>query len=227
MKKLFLYLSFLGVSTLFMACHKNNYVTTIPAPHFQYIKTDAKIAQKNQEAVQEEKQPATTEINTDNTEPLILAANAENVTSYTAKPYSPKTIASKAATEKLIKALPVSKETSARKLTLKQRMLGKMLTKRIEKMQSSTAPKANGTNTVSLLAGIAGLVGLVLLLTSAGAISILLGAVAIVMGFVGKAQIKRTGEGGVGWAITGIVSGIIIFFILLLAVLFIASLLGL
>ncbi|WP_428667722.1 DUF4190 domain-containing protein [Runella sp.] len=227
MKKLFLYLAFLGVSTSFMACHKNNYVTAIPAPHFQYIKTDAKIAQKNREAIQKEQHSDTTEIGSTNTETLVLAANVKNLTSYHTKPYLLKTIASKAATDKLIKARSVSKEASAKKLTLKERVFGKMLTKRIEKMQNGTAPKANKTNTVALLSGIAGLAGLVLLLTSAGAISILLGAVAIIMGFVGKAQIRRTGEAGVGWAITGIVSGIIIFFILLLAVLFIASLLGL
>ncbi len=227
MKKPFLYLIFCGFAALLMACHKNNYTTTIPAPRFEYVKTDTKIAEKNEVGAQKEQPAYTSELSVRDKKELVLAADVKNGDSYEDRIDLSASVASKAVTVKLAKAPAVSKETSPQKLTFKERTLGKVLTKRIEKMQNRTKPKAGTTNAVALISGIAGLLGLVLLFTSAGAVSFLLGAAAIIMGFVGKAQIRRNDDRGIGWAITGIVSGILIFFILLLAVLFIASLLGL
>jgi hypothetical protein len=227
MKKHFLYLALPGVAVLFTACHKNNYVTNIPAPSFTYVHAEAKNAPEREQLTLNEQLPIPSEQNRSENVPLVLAANdplfpvAENSINLTT------TAASKAAKVKLMKELSTAQAASGKKFVLKQRLLQKMLVKHIEKKQNSAKPKARKTNTVSLLSGIAGIVGLVLLFTSAGAIALVLAAAAIIMGFVGKAQIRRNDEAGVGWAITGIVSGILIFFLLLLAVLFIASLLGL
>lgn len=221
-KQLFLLLC--GFTALCTSCHKNNYVTTIPAPHFTYVKTEPKLGENN---VAQEEPPHTADALKNEREGLALASTGADFTDYGNRVELPATAASKAADAKLVKELSISNEATVKKQTLKQRVLGKVLAKRIGKMQNGTQPKAGSTNLVALLSGIAGLLSIVLLLTSLGALSILLAAAAIIMGFVGKAQIRRTGERGVGWAITGIVSGILIFFLLLLAIVFIATLFGL
>lgn len=222
MKKHLLF-SLCGFITLCTACHKNNYVTTIPAPHFTYIKAEPKPFETEEETIRKEHLSDTPVISSSDKEVLVLAANGNNSAAYENRVELPTTAASKAANAQLAKSLSVSNEASAKKQTLKERMMKKVLTKRIEKMQSGTKPKAGSTNMVSLISGIAGILAIVLLLTSVAGLSLLLAAAAIIMGFVGKAQIRRNGERGVGWAITGIVSGILIFFLLLLAVVFIAS----
>ncbi|MFN8348753.1 MAG: DUF4190 domain-containing protein [Spirosomataceae bacterium] len=219
-------LAFLGFMTLFMACHKNNYVTNIPAPHFNYVKPDPKTAPQENDPPKQTLLTDASAINHSDSEPLVLATVSTAPPSFAANHFLNNSV-SKVAAVKSVKELSASTETAVKKPTLQERMFRKMLTKQIEKKQSGTRPKAGKTNTVSLLSGIAGIVGLVLLFTGTGAISLVLGAAAIIMGFVGKAQIRRNDERGVGWAITGIVSGILIYFLLLLAVLFIASLLGL
>jgi Domain of unknown function (DUF4190) len=227
MKNSVLYFFLFGFVTLLTACHKNNYVTTIPAPRFTYVKTEPKPVETKENEVRKEHLSDTPEISDTDLKVPVLTASSNNSASYENRVELPTTAASKAATAQLVKELSVSNGSAAKKQTLKERMLKKVLIKRIEKMQSGTKPKAGSTNMVSLISGIAGILAIVLLLTSVAGLSLLLAAAAIIMGFVGKAQIRRTGERGVGWAITGIVSGILIFFLLLLAVVFIATLFGL
>ncbi len=123
---------------------------------------------------------------------------------------------------------PKVETATAPKASFKERMMTKYLNRQIKKSESNTAnPKAGDTNKVALIGGIAGIVSVVtIFLSSLAGIGALFAIAAIIMGFVGKSQIQDGKGTGKGWAITGIVGGILYFFLLLLAVVFIASLLN-
>ena len=80
------------------------------------------------------------------------------------------------------------------------------------------APAPGRTNVLAIVSLVAGLISLPLF--CCWPVSIPLGLVAIVLGFVAKGQIKRTGESGNGLAIAGIVTGAlaIVLFVLLVVV---------
>ena len=48
----------------------------------------------------------------------------------------------------------------------------------------------------------------------------------MIMGFVGKGQIKRNGDRGMGWALVGIIGGLLILILFLVVVVWAASILG-
>lgn len=218
MKKLSLLFISIGFCGLFSACQKNNYVQNIPAPNFNYFKSDKTVEKR--ELAKEVEKPEENIVN----ELPLLYATSENLIDISAENTADlkesNTDVTKQATER------VSNVATPKKQSFKEKVIGKVVARRIQKMSNGTTPQAGKTNTLALISGIAGLLGLVLLfIPSVSVISILLGLGAIITGFVGKSQLRRNGERGNGWAITGIVSGILIFFILLLAVIFIASLL--
>jgi hypothetical protein len=116
--------------------------------------------------------------------------------------------------------------TATKKASFKERMMTKYISRQIKKSESNTNPKAEKTNTIALIAGIAGIVSVVSIFVGLGIVGLLAALAAIIMGFIGKGQINDGRGSGKGWAITGIVGGILYFFLLLLAVVFVASLLG-
>ncbi|TAE38783.1 MAG: DUF4190 domain-containing protein [Runella slithyformis] len=201
MKNIFLSLALLSV---FASCQRTQYAS-IPAPKFEHFES-APVAPK----------AATVAVET----PITVEAAAPTVE---AMDEATATTSSVAET----KAAATSTETKvAPKLTFKQRVLAKVVSRKLQKMQRN-APNAEGgkTNTLALVSAIAGVLGLVLFFVLPG-VGILLSLGAIILGFVGKSQIKKNDERGMGLAITGIVTGFLTFFILLLAVAFIASLLA-
>ncbi|TAF96838.1 MAG: DUF4190 domain-containing protein [Cytophagia bacterium] len=202
MKKMLLSLALLSV---FASCQRTQYAS-IPAPKFEHFESTP-VAPKAATAVAVE-----TPITVEAAAPTVEAmAEATATTSSVAE----------------TKAAATSTETKvAPKLTFKQRVLAKVVSRKLQKMQRN-APNAEGgkTNTLALVSAIAGVLGLVLFFVLPG-VGILLSLGAIILGFVGKSQIKKNDERGMGLAITGIVTGFLTFFILLLAVAFIASLLA-
>ncbi|MFN4147592.1 MAG: DUF4190 domain-containing protein [Runella sp.] len=200
----------IGFVGLFSACQKNNYVQTIPAPKFEYVKSEKKTITQPLAVVEEV------------TEAPVLEADAE--TSLPAEVIVSTAPVAEAASTKMMKEVATTTSSTPQKMTFKQRMVSKVVAKRLEKM---TKPKAGQTNKIALIAGIAGIASLIFLfIPSVGVVSLLLALAAIIMGFVGRAQIKRDGGTGNGWAITGIVAGFLVFFLVLLGVLLVASLLG-
>ncbi len=141
---------------------------------------------------------------------------------------APKTTAMTFEPEIATTAVEPKVEMATKKASFKERMMTKYISRQIKKSESNTAnPKAGDTNKVALIGGIAGIVSVVtLFLSSLAGIGALFAIAAIIMGFVGKSQIQDGKGTGKGWAITGIVGGILYFFLLLLAVVFIASLLS-
>jgi hypothetical protein len=157
------------------------------------------------------------------TELPVLYATSENLIDISAENSADLKISNTDVNKQSTKSL--SNVISPKKKSFKEKVIGKVVARRIQKMESRTIPKAGKTNTLALISGIAGILGILLAFTAAGGISILLALGAIIMGFVGKRQIKRDGDRGMGWAITGIVSGFLIFFLILLAVALIGALL--
>jgi hypothetical protein len=220
MKKLSFLLISIGLCSLFSACQKNNYVQNIPAPHFTYFESDKTVGKTELvKEVEEPKEEITAQL-------PVLYTSSENVIDISTENMADVKIATTDVTKQTTKS--VSKVATTKKPSFKEKMIGKVVSKRIQKMSNGATVQEGKTNTMALISGVAGLLGLGLLFVpSLGAVAILLGLGAIITGFIGKSQIKRSGEKGNGWAITGIVSGILIFFILLLAVVFVASLLAL
>jgi len=93
-----------------------------------------------------------------------------------------------------------------------------------------TAPPVaagSGNNTFAIIALVLGIIALLPLCTIVfGWVSILLGLIAAILGFMARSQIKQTGQGGSGMAMAGLVLGIIALILGLLETAGFAALLG-
>lgn len=197
--------SLFALVVIFSACQRTQYAT-IPAPKFEHF---------------ESSKPVQTVPKMDVPEPVVEASVAAPVEA------SAEVVNSSSGTSENNSVAASSSSSSApQKLTFKQRVVTKMLTRKMVKIQKAQKANAAGkTNTLSIISAGAGVAGLVLFFIYPF-VGILLALAAVILGFVGKSQIKRNDERGMGWAITGIVTGFLTFFILLLAVAFIAALLS-
>lgn len=75
-------------------------------------------------------------------------------------------------------------------------------------VSQQTGPKTNQIALAALIVGVLSLLSLIMIFTLVLAFApAVLGILAIVLGFVGRSQVKRTGEQGGGFAIGGIVTG--------------------
>jgi Domain of unknown function (DUF4190) len=210
MKKISLVL--ILVSLVLGSCTRNNYVSNIPKQKFDYqestpktqIVTDAEISfTETKQTVSE----------------VIIEKERANVV---AEKVSPEV------------SLASSNSKNIKKLTFKQRLVKKIVESKIKKVDAMKAsPKSleDGTNGLALTSGILGIFAIIGLLLSTipalaifGTLSILAAIAAIVFGFISKSQIKAGKGSGLGWAITGIVLGIVHIFFIILAVTLIVSL---
>jgi hypothetical protein len=196
----------------FVACQKQQYASSIPAPKFEYYNNDRPQKAKKETESKVVQQEVT---------PIQIASTAEI-----------ENLAAEVPAETATQAVAVSmysnsnSETatvSPKKTTLKERMISKIIAQKVKKANQQTGGKAvaEKTNIIALVSGIAALLGIALLLTSSGAFTLLLALGGIIGGFIGRSQIKKTGEKGKGWALTGIFGGfaIVLFYLLIVVVL--------
>ena len=180
----------------FVACQKQQYASSIPAPKFEYYNNDRPQKAKKETESKVVQQEVT---------PIQIASTAEI-----------ENLAAEVPAETATQAVAVSmysnsnSETatvSPKKTTLKERMISKIIAQKVKKANQQTGGKA--------------LLGIALLLTSSGAFTLLLALGGIIGGFIGRSQIKKTGEKGKGWALTGIFGGfaIVLFYLLIIVVL--------
>lgn len=159
----------------------------------------------------------------------VLYASAENQSVPFTVSTNKHTAATKEANAKMKANTKSVRNSVAVKSPLSNKLVQKIITKRVQKLQQkSVSPKADKTNTIALISAIAAVVGLGLLFIPGGAaaLSIVLGLAAMIMGFVGKGQIKRNGDRGMGWALVGIIGGLLILILFLVVVVWAASILG-
>ena len=203
MKKLLYYF----VATLMLAsCQKQNYVSSIPAPKFEYHASAS--------------------------EPIALPSlEASNTNTLTDEALTP-TIPSSALITETVENLSITPTTITKKATkvnLKQRIVGRIVERKMRKMspQQNTSPKARKTDGVSVASFIAAVLGIVGLFAT-GWLFLLGMIAAIVLGFVGLSRVKHSNGqlGGRGWAISGLVLGFLELLLLILGVLFVAALIG-
>ena len=205
MKKLLYYL----VATLMLAsCQKQNYVSSIPAPKFEYHASAPKpIALPSLEA-------STTNTPTDAVVLPTVTGSGSALSTETVESLS---TTSNAITKK------------ATKSSLKQRIVGRVVERKMRKMssQQNTSPQARKTDGVSVASFIAAVLGIVGLFAT-GWLFLLGMIAAIVLGFVGLSRVKHSNGqlGGRGWAISGLVLGFLELLLLILGVLFVAALIS-
>jgi Domain of unknown function (DUF4190) len=106
---------------------------------------------------------------------------------------------------------------AAKKLTFKQKLVNRFITKKLGKSQTNN-PKAEGTHPLALVSGIAGVTSIVLSvialvfsssLLSLAFVAFFVGIAAVVTGFIGKSRIKAGHGEGKGLATIGIITGMI------------------
>lgn len=209
MKKVILFFVCLIVS---VSCQKRQFSASIPAPKFEHYYEDYPIEVK-------EKRSLEIDLEKKENVDFLSMSTVENVTQETKKEnktypvYEP---------ESEIKSSYL-KATSLKKVTLKERIVNKIIAQKIKKTnkQKGNNVAEEKTNIVALISGIAALLGILLLLTASGSFTLLLALAGIIGGFIGRAQIKKTGEKGKGWALTGIFGGfaILLFYLLIVVVL--------
>lgn len=205
------------MALLFTACQKQNYATSIPAPTFNHYTSGSvskPITESNVEA------NATTALS-----PEIIAPSTPAFTSPISESISGSTNETKAS----VVTSTSKATTSSPKTPLKQRMINRFVERKITKMsiQQNSAPKAKRTDGVSVISFIAAVLGIVGLFTTGWLF--LIGMVgAIVLGFVGLSRIRHSGGelGGRGWALAGLILGFVELLLLILSVVFIASIIG-
>jgi hypothetical protein len=199
-------LFYFAATLLLASCQKQNYISSIPAPKFEYQTTTSK--------------PAVL--------PNVEARTADE--SPSELPIS-HTINGHLSTE-IVESLPPSPTSVAKKETkmpLKQRIIVQVVERKIRRASSlqSTSPKIRKTDGVSVASFIAAVLGIVGLVATGWLF--LLGMIgAVVMGFIGLSRIKHSNGqlGGRGWAISGLVLGFLELLLLILGVLFIAALIS-
>lgn len=209
MKKVILFFVCLIVS---VSCQKRQFSASIPAPKFEHYYEDYPIEVK-------EKRSLEIDLEKKENVDFLSMSTVENVTQETKKEnktypvYEP---------ESEIKSSYL-KATSLKKVTLKERIVNKIIAQKIKKTNKKKGNNVaeEKTNIVALISGIAALLGILLLLTASGSFTLLLALAGIIGGFIGRAQIKKTGEKGKGWALTGIFGGfaILLFYLLIVVVL--------
>lgn len=209
MKKVILFFVCLIVS---VSCQKRQFSASIPAPKFEHYHEDYPIEVK-------EKRSLEIDLEKKENVDFLSMSTVENVTQETKKEnktypvYEP---------ESEIKSSYL-KATSLKKVTLKERIVNKIIAQKIKKTNKKKGNNVaeEKTNIVALISGIAALLGILLLLTASGSFTLLLALAGIIGGFIGRAQIKKTGEKGKGWALTGIFGGfaILLFYLLIVVVL--------
>ena len=209
MKKVILFFVCLIVS---VSCQKRQFSASIPAPKFEHYYEDYPIEVK-------EKRRLEIDLEKKENVDFLSMSTVENVTQETKKEnktypvYEP---------ESEIKSSYL-KATSLKKVTLKEWIVNKIIAQKIKKTnkQKGNNVAEEKTNIVALISGIAALLGILLLLTASGSFTLLLALAGIIGGFIGRAQIKKTGEKGKGWALTGIFGGfaILLFYLLIVVVL--------
>ena len=93
----------------------------------------------------------------------------------------------------------------------------------------TTAPAAgsSSTNVLAIIALVVGILALLPLCIFAGPVSLILGIVAAVLGYMGRNQIRQRGQGGSGLAMAGLVIGIVAAVLGLLELAGLAAIIGL
>ena len=200
MKNLFFCLT---VALTFSACQRSQYAN-IPAPKFEHFE------QKN----------AATALNAERAEPQPTASESLPATAAETQAISN--------TEVLVVSnnsitITNPKANATKKPTFKQRLVAKVVARKMQKMQKSA--EKSQMNTLALLSGISGILG-VLLLVVFPLIGLALALFAIIGGFVSRSQVKKSGERGIGWSIAGIALGFLVFFFVLLGILLLLGLIG-
>jgi hypothetical protein len=209
-------LSYLPVmALLFTACQKQNYVSSIPAPKFNYYA--AELSSKPSTAPVFEASAAafpSSEIITSSA-PVFPVSESHSVSSIETK-----------ANEATANTNLSSHRT---KTTLKQRVVNRFIERKINKMnvQQNSAPKAKRADGVSVASFLAAILGIVGLFTT-GWLFLIGMVAAIVLGFVGLSRIRHSGGelGGRGWALAGLILGFVELLLLILSVVFVAAIIG-
>jgi glucose/arabinose dehydrogenase len=159
----------------------------------------------------------------------------------TAATFEPEAMAQIAApVEEMVVANSETRVATPQKMTFKERLMGKVIAKKIQKEQKKQANNANsdgdGVHPLALASGIAGVVSIVLsalvlvaslgeAAAALGVIAFFLGIAAVVTGFIGKSRINAGNKGGKSLAILGVITGLITtVFWIVLSVLVIAAL---
>lgn len=203
-------------SLLLGACTQKNYVSNIPRQKFDYQQATPKATK-----VEVARTEAIAAANVAVDQPLMVSEFVPTTTNATPV----------ATTEVAMASTKAVDAKSLRKSSFKQKVMQKIITAKINKANATAqSPKvAEGTNKLALIAGIAGIVSLVTLFigsSALGLIGLLAALGAVVLGFVGKSQIKAGNGGGMGWALTGIIGGLLYFVLLLLAISLLAAAFG-
>lgn len=204
------------MALLFTACQKQNYVSSIPAPKFNYYAS---------ESVSKPSAAPVFEASTATVPPSeIIASSAP------ASPIAESSSVSSMETQVNEATSNTTLSNNHRtKTTLKQRVINRFVERKITKMsiQQNSAPKAKRTDGVSVTSFIAAVLGIVGLFTT-GWLFLIGMVAAIVLGFVGLSRIRHSsGElGGRGWALTGLILGFVELLLLIISVVFVATIIG-
>jgi len=193
---------------LISSCQKRTYISSIPAPTFEYHSSPKHHA---------EAPPKSDVIALEVTTPLSQNQLKEE-----------EIVAQNTAVTSIVESAPASSLTP-KKTTFKQRLTQRVVERKLTKMGvlKNTHPKAAKTDGVSVASFLAAILGLVGLFTTgwlflAGMIA------AIVLGFIGMSRVRHSGGqlSGRGWAIAGVVLGFLELLLLILGVLFVAALIS-